>query len=118
MQSVIATFLGLIAAVTILLMVRVLGIGAFAGIGIWVLALWIGVFTTAFLCPKKNATWLKSHLPAWVVVTIVITLGAFIYGPFFAVLPLVIKIPIALAMSAGSMFMIWIAPKVSKRPSV
>ncbi|ACT59920.1 hypothetical protein [Hirschia baltica] len=118
MQSIIATFLGLIAAVTILLMAKVAGVGMIVGIGLWILALWLGVFITVFLCPKKNATWLKSHLPAWIVATIIIVLGALVYGAIFAIFPLWIKIPIAFLMSAGTMCMIWIAPKLSKRPSV
>ncbi len=118
MQSIIATLLGLIASVTGLLIAKALGVGSVAGIFLWVLCLWIGVFITAYLCPKKNATWLKSHLPAWIVATIIIVLGALVYGAVFAIFPLWIKVPIAFLMSTGTMFMIWIAPKLSKRPSV
>ena len=118
MQSVIATLLGLIVSATCLLIGKVARVEIYVGMSIWVLALWTGVFVTAFLCPKKNATWLKSHFPAWVVVTIVIILGAFIYGATFASFPLWLKFLIAFVMSAGSMLMIWLAPKVSRRPSV
>ncbi len=118
MQSVIATLFGLIASATGLLIAKTAGVGVHFGMALWVVSLWAGVFVTAFLCPKKKATWFKSHFPAWVVVTIVITLGAFIYGGTFAGFSLWLKFPIAFAMSAGSMFMIWLAPKVSRRPSV
>ncbi|MFC7291493.1 hypothetical protein [Hirschia litorea] len=118
MQSIIATFLGLIVSMTLLLIARGVGAGSLVGIGFWVIALWCGVFATAFLCPKKNATWFRSHLPAWIVVVVIITIGAFVYGAVFAVLPLWFQFPIAMAMSAGSMFLIWLAPRVSKRPSV
>ncbi len=118
MQSVISTFIGLVVAMAVLLLARVAGVGLVAGIGLWVAAIFLGAFITAFLCPKKNATWLRSRMPAWIVVAVIIVLGAFVYGAAFAQFPLWLKFIIAFSMSAGSMMMIWLAPKVSRRPSV
>lgn len=121
MQSIISLFAGLIVSLAGLLMTKgAIMSGAtvqWTSLVGWVVSLWIGVFITAYLCPKKNATWLKSHVPPWVVATVVLVIGALIYGDSFRQVPIWLQFLIALAMSGGSMALIRLAPKLSKRPS-
>jgi hypothetical protein len=119
MQSVIAFMFGAVLALGIMLLTKgAIMSGApvsWSAIIGWTISLWSGVFLAAFLSPMKNATWLKSKCPPWGVATIVLTLGALVYGPIFHDLPFVLLCVVSMLMSAGCVFVIWLAPKVSKR---
>jgi len=100
MQSVIALFLGLILALGGMLLTKgavMSGLPLFpTGLVGWVVSLLGGVFLTT-------------------VALVVLGIGTFVYGAVFRALPLVGQVIVSMLMSSGCLFVIWIAPRVSRR---